>query len=74
MNLVLEFCFCENELPFFSVISDKSISEISTEIVSEVIKDVGGIYGMIKWWPFVCFRALNEFQKTPIIEYAMSIP
>lgn len=48
MNAVLEFCFCENELPFFSVISDKSVSEISTERVSEVIKDVGGIYGMIK--------------------------
>lgn len=48
MNVVLEFCFCENELPFFSVISNKSISEMSTEIVSEVRKDVGGIYGMIK--------------------------
>jgi len=56
------------------VISDKSISEISTEIVSEVKKDVGGIYGIIKWWPFVCFRALNESQKTPIIEYAVSLP
>lgn len=33
---------------FFSVISEKSISEISTEIVTEVMKDVRVMCGMIK--------------------------
>lgn len=38
----------KNCLFFFSVISEKSISEISTEIVSEAMKDVRVMCGMIK--------------------------